>query len=422
MNDTNLNRAKILIVDDDVSHVCLLTNFLDRLGYRNIKTLTDSRRFFDELALFQPDIILLDLTMPHMSGFEILSCFKDSVPEDDFIPVLVLTGDLSPQNKRKALAAGATDLLQKPFDLSEIMMRIRNLVRSRFLRIEVQNHKLKFEQTVAARTSELEHALNELKKDHSRKIQQERFGALGQMSNGIVHDFNQLFTSLVGYSDLLLKDPDLSGDKKTVRQFLELIHEAGGSATAAIDRIRAFYRVRREDEFCEKVDLNHLLEGVVSLTRSKWKDQALSHGRLIRVDFELGSIPSIAANGPELSEAVANLIYNAVDAMPYGGVITVRTRQVEGWIIFELSDTGAGMTDEVKKRCLEPFFSTKGDDGAGLGLSMVLGCVLRHEGLLEIESSPETGTTLRVQLPDSFPFEKTEPSLGGVIVTGVSGK
>lgn len=415
MNDTNLNRAKILIVDDDVSHVCLLTNFLDRLGYRNLKTLTDSRRFFDELAIFQPDIVLLDLTMPHMSGFEILSCFKDSVPEDDFIPVLVLTGDLSPQNKRKALAAGATDLLQKPFDLSEIMMRIRNLVRSRFLRIEVQTHKLKFDEIVSARTAKLEQALTELKADHARLIQQERFKAFGQLSNGMAQDFNHLLSSLVEYSDLLLKDSDLIDDKKTVREFLELIHEAGRSATGIIDRVRGFYHSKGDQELWEELDLNPLLENVVSLTQPKWKDQALSLGRSIRVDLDLEKIPLIAANAPELREAVTHLICNAVDAMPLGGVISLRTRSVVEGVLFEVIDTGVGMNEEIKNRCLEPFFSTKGDGGAGLGLSMVLGCIHRHGGTLTIESRPGSGATFRIHLPSplqkSAGIVKSEPAL-----------
>ena len=99
MNDANLNTARILILDDDVSHVCLLMNFLDRLGYRNLKSLTDSRKVFDELKEFQPDIILLDLNMPNLNGFEVLDGIKALIPEDAFIPVLVMTGDASPFNE-----------------------------------------------------------------------------------------------------------------------------------------------------------------------------------------------------------------------------------------------------------------------------------------------------------------------------------
>ena len=399
MNDSILTSARILIVDDDVAHVCMLVNFLDRLGYKNLKSVTDSRRVFDELQEFQPDIILLDLNMPHRNGIELLSCFKEWIPQDTFIPVLVVTGDPSPQNKRMALAGGATDLIQKPFDTSEFVMRIRNLVRSRFLRMEIQDQNARLELTVSARTFELEQALRELKETQRQMVQQERLRAFGEMAGGLVHDFNNMLMAVIGYSDLLIKDPKLIEDKSTALEYLKVIHGAGRDASEVIGRLRDFYRPREETDLFEQVDLNKLLEGVVALTKPKWKEQAQSDGRAVSVNLDFEKLPKVAANSAELREAVTNLVFNAVDAMPSGGVITLRTRRADENILLEISDTGTGMSEEVRTRCLEPFFSTKGDNGSGLGLSMVFGTIKRHEGTLDIESAQGGGTTFRIQLP-----------------------
>jgi signal transduction histidine kinase len=104
-------------------------------------------------------------------------------------------------------------------------------------------------------------------------------------------------------------------------------------------------------------------------------------------------------NPAELREMMTNLIFNAVDAMPSGGTLTLRTLESPGGVVVEIADTGAGMTPEVRARCLDPFFSTKGDKGTGLGLAMVFGIVQRQQGQIDIESTPGVGTTFRITLP-----------------------
>lgn len=399
MDETNLHQARILIVDDDVSHVCLLMNFLDRLGYKNLKSITDSRKIFAEIREFRPDVILLDLMMPQLDGFQILERFKAQQSDETFIPVLVLTGEPTYQNKRKALAAGATDLLQKPFDPSEIVMRIRNLVQGRFFRMEIQTQKHELEKRVAERTHELEQALAELRETQRQIVQQERLRAFGEMAGGVVHDFNNALMSVVGYSDWLLKEPAMLDDKKTVREYLEIIRASGNEASQVIGRLRDFYRSREDGEVHELVDINKLMEEMVPLTQPKWKDEALASGRIITLVLDLEKLPLISANPIELREVGANLIFNAVDAMPNGGTITLRTRHTEDTVMIEFADTGTGMSREVRDRCLEPFFTTKGDNGTGLGLSIVFGIIKRHEGTLDIESEEGKGVTFRVRLP-----------------------
>jgi CheY-like chemotaxis protein/anti-sigma regulatory factor (Ser/Thr protein kinase) len=135
------------------------------------------------------------------------------------------------------------------------------------------------------------------------------------------------------------------------------------------------------------------------MTKPKWHGQALETGRTIRVELELQKVPVVLGNGAELREILMNLIFNAVDAMPAGGTITLRSEPTESGVKIEVADTGTGMTEEVRQRCLEPFFSTKGERGTGLGLSMTFGIIRRHDGFLDIESAPGEGTTFRITLP-----------------------
>jgi CheY-like chemotaxis protein/anti-sigma regulatory factor (Ser/Thr protein kinase) len=145
--------------------------------------------------------------------------------------------------------------------------------------------------------------------------------------------------------------------------------------------------------------VNEVIEQAAPLTQPKWKGQALADGRTITVELDLAKLPAIYGNAAELREVATNLIFNAVDAMPTGGTITLRSSAEHEQAVFEVSDTGSGMNEEVRNRCMEPFFSTKGGRGTGLGLSMVFGIVKRHEGSVEIESAPGRGTTFRIKFP-----------------------
>lgn len=400
MTEETLKQARILIVDDEVANVCLLQSLLNRIGFTNHSIVTDSRQAYARIEQFQPDLILLDLNMPQVSGLDILQQLRLNNPADSYLPVLVLTADINPKTKQRALAAGATDFLPKPFDVSEVLMRIRNLLKTRLLHLDLQNHNALLETKVSERTAELSRALAELKQAQEQMVQQARLRAFGEMAGGIVHDFNNSLMSIVGYSDLLLQDPDTLSDRETTLDYLKTLNTAGRDAAQIVGRLRDFYRGRGIADVFSSVDLNEVIEESVSLTQPKWKTQALESGRTISLELDLEKLPTLSGNPSELREAATNLIFNAVDAMPEGGIITLRSRREgDDGILFEISDTGTGMSDEVRQRCLEPFFSTKGDKGTGLGLSMVFGIIQRHNGQVEIESAPGSGTTFRLRLP-----------------------
>ncbi len=245
----------------------------------------------------------------------------------------------------------------------------------------------------------LKRAMAELKVAQARAVQQERLQALGQMASGIAHDFNNALTPIQGFSEMLLMRPERLDDKEAVKRDLQLINLAAQDAASVVRRLRDFYRPTTDFEVFAAVSLNDLVAQVISLTQASWKDQPQARGININIASDLGDTPNIQGNEAELREALANLILNAVDAMPEGGTIKLRTRLDGDHVVVEARDTGTGMSEEVRNRCLEPFFTTKGRAGTGMGLAMVVSTVRRHSGTIDIESEVGRGTTFIIRLP-----------------------
>ena len=156
MLDTTGTVDRILIVDDQPSNVLLLEGILQDQDYNAFRSVTDSRQVLPVFLEYQPDLILLDLQMPHLSGFEVMQQLRGRVPPGTFLPILVLTADITPESKRHALAEGASDFLTKPFDTTEVVLRIRNLLQTRSLYLQLQDQNQVLEQKVRERTLELE--------------------------------------------------------------------------------------------------------------------------------------------------------------------------------------------------------------------------------------------------------------------------
>ncbi len=247
--------------------------------------------------------------------------------------------------------------------------------------------------------AQLQTAMDELKATQQQMVQQERLRALGQMASGIAHDFNNTLSPIMGFSELLLLAPKMSEDPAQLKEYLQTINMAAKDAAKVVSRLRDFYRPRLEADLAGIVDLNRLVEQSIKLSQPKWKDQALAHGVAIEIKTELEPVPSVAGHESELREVLTNLVFNAVDAMPKSGWITLRTKVDGDHVRLEVADTGTGMTEEVRQRCLEPFFSTKGEKGSGLGLSMVYGIIRRLRGTIDITSEPGVGTTFSIRLP-----------------------
>jgi len=190
-----------------------------------------------------------------------------------------------------------------------------------------------------------------------------------------------------------------------------MILSAGKDARQIVRRLRAVYR-EDDDADYKLVDISKIVESSISLTMPKWKEEMSAKGVSIEMATDFQPVPRIKGNESEIREVMTNLIFNAVDAMPKGGVITFRVLpKNKTAIALEVTDRGIGMDQETLRRCMEPFFTTKGVQGSGLGLAMVYGIVERHEGVLEIESNPGAGTTIRILFPVPSTTENTEKEL-----------
>ena len=250
------------------------------------------------------------------------------------------------------------------------------------------------------RAEQLREALDSLEAAQQQIVQQERLRALGQMAAGIAHDLNNALSPVAGFSELLLASPTISHDEERLTRYLQLIQTGALDAASVVARLREFYRPRESGDRFEEVAVGTLLSDVAALTRPRWHDEAMVVGKRIDVQLAVEDDVRVYGGGSQLREALTNLVFNAVDALPRGGVITLGARTTDrDEVEISVSDTGEGMPEDVRQRCLEPFFSTKGPAGTGLGLAMVHGIVERHVGRLEIESAPGRGTTIRLLLP-----------------------
>jgi signal transduction histidine kinase len=284
--------------------------------------------------------------------------------------------------------------LSKPVETLEIVSAENFVQRERAeAALEVTNEELR------ARNAELQKALAELEAAQQRVIQQERLRALGQMASGIAHDFNNALVPILGFCELLQLSPNIFNDRKKCLGYLDTIQTAAKDAANIVARLREFYRANKADEEFVAVSLQHLVKQAVNLTQPKWKDQAQANGVTVQLRTDLAEVPHIRGEESALREVLTNLIFNAVDAMPNGGTICIRTRRAGECGILEVADSGTGMTEELRQRCLEPYFSTKGERGTGLGLSMVFGIVQRHGGTIDLQSEVGCGTTFSISLP-----------------------
>jgi len=266
---------------------------------------------------------------------------------------------------------------------------------STVLKSQVNSRTAELREKAAA----LEKALADLEKAQAEAIERERLHALGQMASGIAHDFNNILTPIIGYSEVLVMRPEKLEDREDVLKRLKIMHRAAHDGTKIVERMREFYKAREEGEEPRPVDVNAILQQVVDLARPRWEKQTQISNVKISVATVLAKIPRVLADPTELREMFMNLLFNAVDAMPEGGKVTLKTTAADGMVKVAVSDTGTGMTEEVREACLQPFFSTKGEKGTGIGLAMVNSAVAKFRGALEIETAPGEGTTFLVSLP-----------------------
>jgi signal transduction histidine kinase/ActR/RegA family two-component response regulator len=245
----------------------------------------------------------------------------------------------------------------------------------------------------------LQQAYEDLRRSQQAVMEQERLRALGQMASGIAHDINNAISPAALYTESILeRERNLSPES---REHLQTIAHAIEDVAATVARMREFSRQKEPRMNLVPVQINKSLQQVMDLTRSRWSDTPQQRGIVIKIKMDLdAALPPVMAVEGEIREALTNLFLNAFDAMPEGGTLNLRTRKSKDKrVVVEVADSGAGMSEETRKRCLEPFYTTKGERGTGLGLAMVYGVAERHGADLQIESALGKGTLIRLILP-----------------------
>jgi len=256
----------------------------------------------------------------------------------------------------------------------------------------IDNARLLQEARLSA--TRLRSAMEDLRSTQTRAVEGETLRAMGQMASGMAHHVNNLLAVISGRTQLLLtRNPQLE-----TRRPLEIIQQATFDAAEVVRRVLSFAALHQAPA-AAPVDLNELVREVVELTRPRWRDEAQMRSLAIDVTMELGDVGQVAGEAPALREVVMNLIFNAIDALPQGGHIRIKTWSGDDWVFCAVADDGVGMDDDVRRRALEPFFTTKGPQGTGLGLSVANTIVQRHGGELSLRPTDGKGTVITLRLP-----------------------
>jgi DNA-binding response OmpR family regulator len=446
----------ILIAEDSATQAQQLQYILEQHDYR-VTVAANGRLALEAAERSRPALIISDVIMPEMNGYELCRRIKADTNLAQ-VPVVLVTTLSDPHDVIRGLECRADNFILKPYDAEQLLRRIRfvlinsqmrqneqagmgleimfggqrhfitadrlqilNLLLSTYEAAMHRNNELsstrdalqqmtrELEDRVRIRTRELEHSNEALRQAQQALIQQERLRALGQMASGIAHDINNAISPIALYTESLLeREASLSAQ---ARDRLVTIQRAIDDVAQTVARMREFYRPNEPETQKLDVDLNELVRHVVQLTRARWSDQPQRRGIMIELRTDLApDLPDIRGTESEIRDALTNLIFNAVDAMPEGGVVEVRTNVTASSpqddasvrrVRLEVMDTGIGMDEDTRRRCLEPFFTTKGERGTGLGLAMVYGMAQRHSAALEIDSKPQVGTTMRLIFPTS---------------------
>jgi DNA-binding response OmpR family regulator/anti-sigma regulatory factor (Ser/Thr protein kinase) len=448
---------QILIAEDSATQAQQLQYILEREGYR-VTPAANGRLALEAARRDKPALVISDVVMPEMNGYELCRRIKADERLSD-VPVILVTTLSDPHDVIRGLECGADNFILKPYEAEQLLHRIQfvlinnrmrrseqpgmgleivfggqrhfitadrlqilNLLLSTYEAAMHRNQELSetrdtlrhtnrqleqltqdLEDRVGVRTSELERSNEALRQAQHALIQQERLRALGQMASGIAHDINNAISPIALYTESLLdRETTLS---EQARGKLLTIQRAIDDVAQTVARMREFYRPSEVDSHRADVEPNALVQQVIDLTRARWSDQPQRRGIMIELKSELAAdLPNIRGVDHEIRDALTNLIFNAVDAMPKGGKIEVRTGLLTGAtadqrVRLDVKDSGIGMDEETRRRCLEPFFTTKGERGTGLGLAMVYGMAQRHGAALEIESQPGSGTTMSILFP-----------------------
>lgn len=383
---------RLLLVEDSDDDEFLLLRELKKGGYQVTHRRVDRADDLQQALREQKwDLIISDYHLPGFSGLEALEVYQKHSLD---IPFLLVSGTIGEEMAVAALKAGAHDFMVKG-NYSRLVPAIGRELKE----AESRRARRLAEQSLQHTHRMLQTAHVELQAAHEQMLRQQRLKVLGEMAGGVAHDFNNALASILGLAETMLLYPETLSDTEQVREFLEMICTSAEDGANVVKRLGEFYREQAAPGAMERLELGALATQTLGLTQAKWKALTRTRGIHVEVVTDFAAPAHALGHAAELRQALTNLVFNAVDAMPGGGVLTLRSRVFDEVVCLEVCDTGTGMDAATRRRCMEPFFSTKGEGGTGLGLAMVFGIVKRHQGMLEIESEPGQGTTFRLSFP-----------------------
>jgi two-component system NtrC family sensor kinase len=404
---SNLTDSRILIVDDQTANLQVLATVLEFAGYANVTCLADSRNILSTFQEAWPDLILLDLHMPHVDGLAAMDQLATVIPEEDYLPILILTGDNTSQAKEQALSHGAHDFLSKPLNRTEVQLRVKNLLQTRQLHLQLKTQNASLEEQVRERTEladELGRTNQKLRETQAHLIHSEKMAGLGQLVAGIAHEINNPMAFVLNNIFIVQESLEkLAGAAQLPPEASEKVGKmqvrmSGAYAGATrvkelVAKLRTFSRL--DEGTIKTINIHESIESVLLFLGHKMEDR-------IQVERQYGDVEMLTCLAGELNQVLMNVIANAIDAIDGPGRITLATGQQNGHFVIRIRDTGKGIPEEIRNRIFEPFFTTKPvGQGTGLGLAISYGIMQAHQGSMEFSSTGE-GTEFTLKIPSSL--------------------
>lgn len=397
MIDSTLKNAKILIIDDKESNIDILEGFLGETGYVHFLSITDPRLALDIFSSFSPDLILLDLMMPHINGFEVMDQLKALIPSNSYLPILVLSADINPEAKLRALSGGAKDFLSKPFNLNEVLLRINNLLETRYLHQQLGNQNQILEEMVQKRTQELELSNKELIIQKNKAQESNRLKT--SFLNNISHEIRTPLNGILGFAPFVIQ-PGITQEEK--EEYLEHLNLSSNRLLNTFKNIidmslivSGNIEVKNQSVDCSSI-IQKMHDKFNMLCTEKKLELIINHSAhyqniYFKTDEEL------------LIKSLSHIINNAIRFTSVGSV-TIGCELNDDQLIFYVKDTGIGIEKNAQQRVWDIFMQenysfTRSHDGNGLGLSLASGLVKLIGGKIHLESKQQHGTKVFISLP-----------------------
>ena len=392
------------MVDDESSNIIVLESALKQANYSCITSTTDSRKAASLYQELKPDLVLLDLRMPHLDGFQVIEQIKQIENDDSYAPILVLTAESDPSVRLKALQFGARDFLSKPLDLSEVLCRIQNILEVRLLNKNLGAQKDFVEQRVLERTADLKLANQQLKKEIAERersekelqnvnqqlLHVEKLSALGQLAASIAHEFN---TPLMGIRNTLEQVQQGTTMEDSLKELVELSINESNRIMNLAHQLKDFYRPTSGTP--QPLNLHNAIDDMLMLKKNDFNKENI---QLTKEYVEC--LPDVRVVEDQFKQVILNLLQNSNEACKKGGAITIRTKVLNSNVEVEIEDIGQGIKQQHMEKIFDPFFTTKGEvKGTGLGLSVSYGIIKKHGGDLKVRSTEGRGTQSIITLP-----------------------